>query len=300
MFRILLLNMLLILSCFSIQAQTKQVKEVTKVIEKSFQYSTGDELNISGEKADVQVESWDKNQIQITLTVSAMHPQEAQAKKDVESITLRSSKNSNKVYISNILDKSDVDKKPSSKLNSSFVIKIPSDCPVYLKTEFGYVKVKDLSNKVKLNSQFTDIGLENIQGVVDVQSKFGELDGKSIDGDMFLDTRRTEITLRDLKGNFDIKAHYGTLNIFADPNVANLKISADNTKIHLITSDPGKFAYQIDAKESELDMPEQLMMKFQDLSPNTSLKKLKFEPRKEFYANIQISIAFSEMTISSR
>jgi hypothetical protein len=276
----------------------QELKFITKTVEKQFAYKTGDELNIEGEKADVEVESWNKNIIDVRIVFSAQHPDKKIAQRDLEWIQYQTEKVQNKIYLRNYLKIPEGQTKPRSTLKATYVIKVPSDCPVYLKSQFGMVRIRDLSNQVKLNSTFTNIGLENIQGFIDITSKFGDLDGKFIDGTMLVNARRTDITLRELKGKYDLKTSYGTLNIFADPNVADLKLTADNTKIHLVSSDPSRFAFNIEAKGSDLNLPNQMNFNVLEASNDPSIKRFLYTPKKEYYANFTIVVTFSEFTLS--
>lgn len=276
--------------------QTLQL--ISKTVEKQFSYKKGHELNIEGEKADVQVQSWDKNQIDVSIVFTAQHASKAIAQRDLEYIEYQAEKVQQKIYLRNYLKVPQGKPAPESTLKAKYVIRVPSDCPVYLKSKFGLVRIRDLANKIRLNSQFTNIGLENIQGFIDITTRFGDLNGKFIDGAMFVNARRTDITLRELRGKYDLKTSYGTLNFFADPNVADLKLNADNTKIHLVSTDPSRFAYNIEAKGSDLNLPNQMNFNILESNKDPSVKQLKYKPEKEYYANFTIVVTFSEFTLS--
>ncbi len=289
---------LIFLSQVSLSAQTA-LQLISKTVEKEFAYKPGNELNIEGEKADVQVESWDQDKIAVQIIFSAQHPDKKTAQRELEWIQYQAEKVQNKIYLRNYLKVPSGEEKPASTLKANYIIKVPSDCPVYLKSQFGMVRIRDLANQVRLNSTFTNIGLENIQGSIDITSRFGDLDGKFIDGTMFVNARRTDITLQELKGKYDLKTSYGTLNIFADPNVADLKLTADNTKIHLVSTDPSRFAFNIEAKASDLTLPDQMNFNVLEASNDPSVKKLLYKPvGKEYYANFTIVVTFSEFTLS--
>lgn len=297
-------TLFLFLLFFSLFCTTKLLGQdnlilISKTVEKSFPYQAGDELNIEGEKADVQVESWEKDQISVQIIFTAQHPDKKMAQRDLEWIQYQVEKIQEKIYLRNYLKVPTGQDKPKSTLKARFIIKVPSDCPVYLKSQFGMVRIRDLANQVRLNSTFTNIGLENIQGSIDVTSRFGDLDGKFIDGTMFVNARRTDISLRELKGSYDLKTSYGTLNIFADPNVADLKLTADNTKIHLVSTDPSRFAFNIEAKGSDLSLPDQMNFNVLEASNDPAVKKFLYKPTgKEYFANFTIVVTFSEFTLS--
>lgn len=291
-FSVLLAWVLLLGTVVSAQT-TYQV--ITKKVEKDYAYQEGYELNIEGEKAEVIVKTWDRPVVRIVLEISARHPEKAVAERDLEAMKYQTERVKNQIYVRNYLSPGEQAPKPEALFEARYNIQVPNDCPVYLKNHFGVATISNLVNRLRVNSEFTKLGLENIRGMIDVRTRFGDLEGSKLDGTVTINSRRSDLTLREIKGSFDIKAQYGVLQIFADHNLIDLNIDAEKSEVMLFNPDLQRFAYNIQAQHSDLRLPNE--MEFRFLENNMALKKATFKPEQEYFANITITISFGELII---
>lgn len=274
------------------------VKVVTKKIEKTFNYRSGIEVNIEGEKAEVNIETWDKANIQVVLEIIAKHPEQQVAEKDLERVRYLADRVKNKIYLRNYISNEEKQGTPESSLSARYTITLPEDCPVYLKNNFGLANISNLSNHLRINSQFTKMNLTNIQGELDIRTRFGDLIGNGIDGNVSINSRRSNLYLNEIKGTFNIQAHYGVLEIFADNNLLDLNLDANKSDVFLYSPDPGIFSYDLTAQSSDLILPNSLGFKFEDNTPN--LTKANFKPKQEVYANIAITIQLGSLKVEKK
>lgn len=271
---------------------------VTKKIEKTFSYKNGTEVNIEGQRAEVYVETWDRSEILVQLELSALHSDKQIAASDLEKMNYQTEKVQSKVYLRNYLSTKEGESKPSSKLKALYVVKVPAECPVYVKNSFGLANISNLANQLRINSQFSEIGLENITGLIDVKTKFGDLEGQKLDGRMTVNARRSNITLSEITGHYDITAQYGILRIFADQNLLDLNIDAEKSEVFLFSPNPKIFSYNLEAKHSDVNLPSDMAFKFED--SNVAVQKASFKPQREYFANITISVSFGEVTVEEK
>ena len=130
-------------------AQSTTLQVVTKKIDKTYTYKPGYELNIEGEKAEIIIETWNKAEIDIQLELVAKNEDQAIAKKDLEQIKHVFQRVQNKIYIRNYISGSDPDNPKSSTLSAKYIIRLPEECPVYLKNYFGEANVANLTNRFR-------------------------------------------------------------------------------------------------------------------------------------------------------
>lgn len=285
---------LLTLGSMTVHAQTANlVQVVTKRINKEFAYREGYEVNIDGDKAEVYIETWDQPLIRIQLDIVARHPDRNTAQRDLETMQYLAQRVKNKIYLRNYLSTAEGTPEVSSRLKVVYLIKVPADCPVYLKTNYGLADVENLSNRLRINSRFSQIGLQNIQGWMDINTFFGNLTGQKLDGNAAITSRRSDITLKDLNGRFDINAQYGVLNIFAASGLLDLNLKADHSQVFLHTPDLASFHYNISTQHSKLQLPSGMKFLINETAPG--IKKVTFRPKSEFYPNISISVSFGEL-----
>lgn len=290
----IIIGCLFITCAWNVSAQVT-VQIITKKIEKSFPYRTGYEVNVEGEKAEVIVESWDKDEIKILLELTAQHPDKAVAEKDLEGIKYIADRVKNKIYLRNYLSKKEGAPEPQSVLSAKYTIYVPEKCPVYLKNYFGTINVSNLFNSVKINSQFSKIALENLQGMMDITTRFGDVLGANLDGDMKLNARRSDVTLKNMKGNYDLTTQYGIVKLWATKELLSLNINAEKSDVFLYGINPAQFAYNLSAQNGAISLPNNL--KYSTLQNNKEVKRIQFKPVTEYYATITISVSFGDIFV---
>jgi hypothetical protein len=241
------------------------------------------------------VESWDKDEIKVLLELTAQHPDKAVAEKDLESIKYLADKVKSKIYLRNYLSKKEGEPEPQSQLSAKYTIYVPEKCPVYLKNYFGTINVSNLFNSVKINSQFSKIALENLQGLMDVTSRFGDVLGANLDGDMKLNTRRSDVTLKNIKGNYDLTTQYGIVKLWANKDLLSLKINADKSDVYLYNVNTSQFAYNLSSQNGKIDFPNNL--KYSTLQNTKEVKRIQFKPVTEYYATITVSVSFGNIFV---
>lgn len=269
---------------------------VTKTIEKTFPYKNGYELNIEGEKAEIVVRTWDRNEVKVLLEIVAKHPDREVAKADIDKMSYSTEQHGNMIYFRNYLEKKNAGAKPASEVKAVYTITLPADCPVYLKNNFGLTQVSDLNRELTINSEFSKINLENIRGKLGVTSRFGDIEGRDIDGEVVFATRRSDITLYDIKGNWNINAQYGILKFFTNPSpeLLSLNIEAEKSDVYFFDPQPNFYGYTLTAHYGNITAPRDL--KFNYLENSDQLKKAIFSSQIGT-SNISIKISFGDIVI---
>lgn len=295
-------SILLLLACWvaavPVIAQTTTVNVVSRTIEKTFNYKNGYEVNIEGEKADINIRTWDKKEIAVTITLMAKHPDKAVAERDIEALQYAAQRQKNNIYLRNFVHLSEGAKPVEAQLSATYTITLPQECPVYLKNHFGEAQVSNLNGRLKINGQFSKIGMENIQGTIEVQSRFGDIIGRKLNGDISMRTRRSDITLYDLKGRCNIEAAHGILNLFASRDLLDLTIRGEQTDVFFHHPDPQWFGYSLTAQHGKVVLPEKMRFSFLENLPDN--KKVQFKPNREYYANVTISVNFGSIVVRKK
>jgi hypothetical protein len=284
----------LVLAALGGGAQTGKLHVITKRLEKTFSYQKGYELNIEGEKADVLIETWNKPEVFIQLELIAKHPDKSTAKEDVEKIHYLAKRVKNKIYLRNYISLQEGQEKPKANLQARYTIKLPEECPVYLKNYFGIANVANLNNRFRFRGEFSNIGMENLRGQIDLDTRFGEIHGNALDGQVAMDTRRTDISLAEIAGSYNIRAKYGEIRIrSAAQGLLNLNIQAAKSDVFLFDQKLLEYGYALSAQHGQIYFPSDLKLEF--LKDTETLKKVDFQPRREYYPNITISVSFGDV-----
>jgi len=266
---------------------------VTKRIEKSFAYQDGMEVNIEGERAEVFIEASAAPQISIQLDLIARHPRYQEAKVQVERMQYQAERVKNKIYVRNYLVDNGVQLDEPAQMKAVYRIKVPAECPVYLKNNYGKAEIRDLSNSLKVNSRFSELGLAGLSGFVSVRTRFGDLSGQQLDGNVSVAAHRSDIILRDIKGSYDIEAEYGLVEIYASEGLLNFSLDADKSDVYLYNVDLPRFSYALTANNGEINYPDALNFELQELSDQ--ITKVTFKPNEEYYPAISVRVSFGDI-----
>ena len=300
MFRQLHLTVLfpLLLLATAATAQT-EFQVVTQVIEKSWPYREGNELNIEGDKAKIVVETWDEPTVRVVLELVAKHPERSVAERELGYMVHTAEVVGQDIYLRNYLKTPDGGKRTEAAITAIYTVTLPDDCPVYLKNNFGNTFVSNLARSLRINSEFSNVQVKNVSGEMTVSTRFGEFDGEQLDGKVRMNTHRTAVTLRDIRGDFDIRSKFGTIKLFTDPNLLlnellTLNIEAEKSDVFFFSQEPTAFGYDLIAHYGNITAPQDLKMNF--LENTESLKRAVFSPAGGA-ASLSVKITFGDLVI---
>ncbi len=271
------------------------LQTVTRRVEKNFAYKEGYEVNIEGEKAEVFVESWDRQEISVLVQITAKNPDKAIAERDLSAMQYDLTKVKNKIYLRNYLSKDEKADASESMYDVVYTVKLPEACPVYIKNYFGETEVKNLVNRLRINSQFSKITLNNIRGVVGLETRFGDLFGDYLDGQVNIFSRRSDLFLNHIRGSFDINAQYGAVRLFAADDFLRLNVSADHSDVFFYHPNPSLLTYALSANQGKIKTPN-LMNAILE-TDNPEFKKIHIKPSLEMNAAVTISVTFGDVSV---
>ncbi len=275
-------------------AQTLQV--VSKNIEKTFPYKDGYEVNIEGEKAQILVESWEKNEVRVLVEFISKHPDRRKAEVDLDLMNYSLEQVGNKIYFRNYINAGKSNKKLESDLRAVYTITLPADCPMYLKNSYGLTQVSNMTRSLQIQSEFSKLNLENLKGRIGISTRFGDIEGRYIDGNVDINSRRSNIELHEIRGTWNINSQYGVLKFFTNPGADLLHLNIDAEKSDVFFFDPklNAYGYTLTAHYGNISVPREL--KFNYLENTSQLKKAIFSS-KLGSSNVSIKISFGDITL---
>ncbi|MEJ7659752.1 MAG: hypothetical protein WKG07_09060 [Hymenobacter sp.] len=126
----LLLNLLALLPALAQQ----KVQVVTRTLDKSWPCPPGVVVNIRAEKATVQVRGWDRPTVQVTLRLSARHPERAVAEHDLAAAQYRLQQTGGTIDLVNFFAMPAGTSAVQSDLRAEYTVLIPAATPWWLPT----------------------------------------------------------------------------------------------------------------------------------------------------------------------
>lgn len=295
-FRLTLLFILFLCTC--VRAQTPDVREVvTKTIQDTYAYSAGSELAVEGEKAEIFVETWTKQQISVRVVLTARNRTLATAKRDLENLEFLTEVAGKKIFLKNKLK--DTALKSDSELSVEYYITLPEECPVYLKSHFGGATISNLRNRLRINGEFSAINIDNVQGLLDIRTRFGDITGEKIDGNVVINARRSDINLLDVGGTFTINAQYGELKLSPNLNLRNLQINADKSDVYIYEPIGGEgLAYELATNNGEMNLPDNRTLV--ELERTSEWRRIQIGPGAERSGTVSASVTFGNLYLAKQ
>ncbi|MEM6395612.1 MAG: hypothetical protein AAF741_04640 [Bacteroidota bacterium] len=278
------------------EGQLQDLQVVTKTIEDNYDYRPGMEVAVEGEKAEIFVETWDRNEISVRLKLVAKHPVIDTARKEIENLTFITKREGDKIYLRNKLV--DQSLRPESELYVYYYLTLPEDCPVYLKSHFGAANINNLKNRLRIFGEYTQININNVEGMMDINTRFGDILGERLDGNVFITARRSDVELYDIGGNFTINSQYGELTVSPNSKLTDLQINADRSDVYLIDPDGRPLSYSLSSTYGEMVLPDEVPVT--ELESNDGIQRVRIESGREIHGEIKVSVSFGSLILEKQ
>ena len=183
--------------------------------EKTFQISPGKTLELSTSGGNVEISTWDKNEVHVKIYGNE------RAKSKVEFI------------FNNSEDRVEVTAKTrnsflgfgNSGIKMKFEVMVPSNFNPRIHTSGGNIKLADLNGNPELKTSGGNISVRNTSGNIRTNTSGGEIEVEKISGNSRLSTSGGNISVKDFTGDLDVNTSGG-----------NIHLQGRDSKIHAETS----------------------------------------------------------------
>lgn len=270
---------------------SETIKVAQKTIEKTLPFAEGNKVYLMGQRANIRVSSWEKQEVKVVLTLKAKNANKDQAAKDLETFTYSFGIEDKKINIENTIP----EEKSSSNLIAEYRITIPTYCPIDIQNHFGDMDIDKLASSVDVNSEYGTVRLTNIKGNVNVVSYFGDIEAQYISGNVNINSRRSDIKMANLTGVYDIKAEYALININAHPSLISMNIDAKKSDIFFDSPKREAFSYNLETNNGKIKVPDFMKFDFNILDRRTEA----FSSGVSNSSPINIKTTFGKITIGS-
>jgi hypothetical protein len=177
---------------FVSMAQTKEP------LIKSFPANPGENLQLSVDPGNIQVKTWNKNEVSIEVT--------SRRKYKVENLVAEKSGSTIKFEL-----------ELEEGWNNSVTVKVsaPSNFNFDIGTTGGNISIEDnIIGKLTAETDGGNVSFENVKGLVSVNTSGGNISGENVEGDVTLHTNGGNISLGNVKtGKSDIETNGGNISV---------------------------------------------------------------------------------------
>lgn len=227
--------------------------EKRKVIEKSYSVNNEVLLDISNQFGKVHINTWEKNQMDVTIEIIVRKRSESRAQELMDRIDIDVNESPMSKRFVTVL-KGNFNNSSNGTFEINYTVNMPKNNPLRLKNKFGNNYIGDLTNDVDLKISYGDIKTESFTGKSDINLSFGDGEFK------FIKTGELEIKYSDVEieelGIVRLEQGYSDLEIDKAESI-DLTSKYGDIEIGTIVGIKGYVGYsgfEIDRLISELDI----------------------------------------------
>ncbi len=233
--------------------------EKKKSYSKSYPVSSSDKARFDNRFGELKINTWDKNEVKVEISMSAKANSEEVAQELLDRISIEDGKNGSEVYFTTkIGDKKQKwpqgEKYNNTRFNIDYVVYLPSKLSLVAKNEFGKMSIPDYSGELSVVQKFGTLTAGKLSNVKRVSIEFSA--GSSIEsisnGQLDIHFSRTQVN--KLEGNVQVTVeHSGGVKLGIDNSLKNLNIKNSFTQLYLDASNNLSASFDIRTSFSEVD-----------------------------------------------
>ncbi len=212
----------------------------TKAVNKSYNVSSSDKLDIQNSFGKVEVHTWNKNEIKVDVHIEVSANTSDLAQKMIDRISVADSKSGNTISFKTSIGNMNNTKEQKSTMNINYSIYMPASNPLEISNEFGATVIPDFNGEVELSSKFGSLTTGNLPNVKNINVEFGKGKFENIkDGAVSVKYSKAEfgklsgkmklnlefcsgivMNLDNSLTGLDVKASYSSINLKPSPDLS--------------------------------------------------------------------------------
>ncbi len=236
-------------------ASQSRYGEKSKQIKKSYNLSGKTKLAISNKYGDIHINTWDKSQMDVTVTITAEKASERRAQELIDNvhIDIAGGESSGFVEFTTRI-RGNINNRKNESFSVDYEVSMPKTSPLNINNKYGNLYVSDLDAEVKIDVAYGKIRLDEINGDAQLELSYGGGEIEKV-GSGNLDISYSNLDIEDCS-NMDIDSRYSNLN-FGTAGRLDVSNRYGNLDIDRVVSVIGDSKYgklKIDALDKTLDL----------------------------------------------
>lgn len=204
-----------------------------KAVNKSYNVSSSDKLNIQNSFGTVEIKTWDKNEIKVDVSVEVSANTEALAQKILDRISISDAQSGKEISFKTSMKDINNTKGDKSTMAINYSISMPAVNPLQVKNEFGTTTIPDYRGEVDLTSKFGKLNTGNLYDVKNIVVEFGKANLGNIPGGS-VTIKYSSATLSKLSGAIKMNVEFSSKVILSlDNNLTSFDLKTSYSTINL-------------------------------------------------------------------
>lgn len=146
----------------------------TKAVNRSYNVSASDKLNIENSFGSVKVTTWDRNEIKVDVAIEVSANTESLAQKMLDRITVSDGKSGSEISFKTSMKDVNNSKGEKSSMEINYTISMPANNGLTVKNDFGSTVIPDFRGEVDLTSKFGSLTTGNLSSIKNIHVEFGK------------------------------------------------------------------------------------------------------------------------------
>jgi len=229
----------------------------TKSYTKSYSLSSNDKVNLYNQFGEMKLQTWDKNEIKVDVSITGKSDIEQRAQQILDHISIEDSKSGNTVSFKT---KFNDDKKTWNKENKeehhnegmeiNYVVYLPAGNPLEAENQFGKMIIPDYKGEAELSCKFGSLDAGKISNAKEVNIEFGDANVELINGGK-LSIKFSEGTINKLSGDVKTNLEFSQVKLNFGNDVKSLDVSNSYSTVYLDVDKNFSAVYDIKTSHGE-------------------------------------------------
>jgi hypothetical protein len=200
----------------------KSGEDEVREVKASYKVVSGDQLKLSNKYGDIAIDTWDRNEVSVVITITAWGRNTAAAKENLNRVEIKHEKRGKDItFLTDIQDRNSSNRNNKSGFEVNYEIKMPKSLKLNLTNKFGDVSIAEHTANLYVKVQHGEFkGGELISENQEINVSFGEVDIEAL-GSGELNVRHGECTIGKAQ-NLKADIQFGAFSI--DDKVNNLDL----------------------------------------------------------------------------
>jgi hypothetical protein len=267
---------LLVLIAFSLSQTIIAQETISKTIKKNVSITADGIFHINNKYGNVTIKGWEKNHLDIEMTINVFDKEEDEASDLLERIQPEIKILGDMIYLTSIVNeksgnivsryfnKANPLKPGKNNIQIDYIINIPKNVSISIDNKYGDVIIDNFEGPINTSLQHGDMWINNNVSNATISLKFGKLKAKDI-SHAIIELRNAELDLKSTE-SMDLNSNGSVLKI---NKITNLELLSNKDKIDIDQVDKieGEVKFS-KLKVNTLNNILDLSMKINDLSIN--------------------------------
>ena len=204
-----------------------------KSVNKSYNVSSSDKLNIKNSFGSVKVNTWSRNEIKVDVEIEVTANTEALAQKMIDRISVTDEKEGREISFETKMKDINNSKGDKSSMEINYTISMPDNNALKIHNDFGATTVPDFKGEVDLTSKFGSLTTGNLANIRSINVEFGKANLANITGAPVV-IKFSKVNIARMSGAVKLNLEFcNSVRLAIDNNLNSLDLKSSYSTVNL-------------------------------------------------------------------